>query len=82
MTLKQGLRDKNHTGKDKMIIPMRCFSCNKPVAHLWEKYNELIKSGKSPKEALDEIGLTRYCCRALFLGHVDLLDEVAQFKKA
>ena len=63
-----------------MIIPVRCFSCNKPVAHLWDKFNELKKT-KSVKEALDELGLERYCCRALFLGHVDLIDNVAKFKK-
>ena len=33
------------------------------------------------KKVLDELGLERYCCRALFLGHVDLIDTVAEFKK-
>ena len=65
-----------------MIIPIRCFSCNKPVAHLWEEYVErVIKKGEDKKEVLDKLGLERYCCRALFLGHVDLLDMAAQFKK-
>ena len=65
-----------------MIIPIRCFSCGKPVGHLWNKFQELVKSGKSAKEALDELGLKRYCCRALFLGHIELIDTVAQYKKA
>jgi DNA-directed RNA polymerase subunit N (RpoN/RPB10) len=26
-----------------MIIPIRCFTCNKVVAHLWEKYLEQIQ---------------------------------------
>jgi DNA-directed RNA polymerase subunit N (RpoN/RPB10) len=30
---------------------------------------------------LDDLGLERYCCRAVMLGHVDLIDTVAQFKK-
>ncbi|MBI2499804.1 DNA-directed RNA polymerase subunit N, partial [Candidatus Woesearchaeota archaeon] len=30
-----------------MIIPIRCYSCGKPVAHLWEQYNEEIKRGKN-----------------------------------
>ncbi len=64
-----------------MLIPIRCFSCGKPVAHLWEKYNELLEQGKSKKQALDQLGLERYCCRALFLGHVDLSEETARFKK-
>jgi len=65
-----------------MIIPIRCQSCGKPVAQLWEQYNEEIKKGKNRKEVLDKLGLKRYCCRALFLGHVDLIDTVARFKKA
>ena len=73
-------RGKNLT--DKMIIPIRCQSCGKPVGHLWEKYTKELEKGKNPKEVLDKLGLDRYCCRALFLGHVDLLDTVAQFKRS
>ena len=65
-----------------MIIPIRCMSCGKPVAHLWEKYKERTGKGESAKKVLDELGLERYCCRALFLGHVDLIDTIAQFKKS
>jgi len=64
-----------------MIIPIRCFSCGKPVGHLWEEYQDAIKNGADPKKTMDKLGLDRYCCRALFLGHVDLLDTVARFKK-
>lgn len=65
-----------------MIIPIRCFSCGKPVGHLWEEYNELLEKGEKSKKALDHIGLERYCCRALFLGHVELIDTAGEFKKA
>ena len=64
-----------------MIIPIRCFSCNKPIAHLWEKYKERVAKGEDPAKVLTDLGLTRYCCRSVFLGHVDLLHEVAKFKK-
>ncbi len=64
-----------------MIIPVRCFSCGKPVGHLWEKFKEKIDKGEDRKKALDDIGLERYCCRALFMGHVDLIDQAAVFKK-
>jgi len=67
---------------DKMIIPVRCISCGKPVGHLWEKYKKLTeKDGLGGKEAMDKIGLKRYCCRALFLSHVDLMGTVAQYKR-
>jgi DNA-directed RNA polymerase I, II, and III subunit RPABC5/DNA-directed RNA polymerase subunit N len=34
-----------------MIIPMVCFSCGKPIAHLWEDYLKIVKhyqSGGAP----------------------------------
>lgn len=64
-----------------MIIPVRCFTCGKVIGHLWFKYKELIQNGKSPKEALDELGLERACCRQIFLGHVDLIEKVAKIKQ-
>ncbi len=65
-----------------MIIPVRCMGCGKPVAHLWENYKERVKNGEDKKSVLDAIGLNRYCCRALFLGHVDLVETVARFRKS
>ncbi|MCD6464211.1 DNA-directed RNA polymerase subunit N [Candidatus Woesearchaeota archaeon] len=65
-----------------MIIPVRCFSCGKPIGHLWEEYKERIANGENPKKVLDNLGLTRYCCRAVFLSHVDLIDTIGSFRKS
>ena len=64
-----------------MQIPIRCFSCGKPIAHLWQSYKEKVKAGSNPKKVLDEFDLKRYCCRAMFLGQEDLLELVNKFKK-
>lgn len=64
-----------------MIIPIRCFSCGKPIAHLYKKFKEEVAQGKNPKELLDELGVERYCCRAAFLGQTDILELVNKFKK-
>ncbi len=40
-----------------------------------------MKKGEDSKKVLDDLQLDRYCCRALFLGHVDLIDIAGQFKK-
>ncbi len=64
-----------------MIIPIRCFSCGKPIAHLWEQYNQRVEKGEERGKVLDALGVERYCCRAMFLGQVDLIDTVAMFKK-
>lgn len=64
-----------------MLIPVRCWSCGKPIGHLWEEYQERTKKGESRKKVLDSLGLKRYCCRAVMMGHVDIIDTVSQFKK-
>lgn len=65
-----------------MIIPVRCFSCGKPLAHLYEEYKKKTQAGQEPGKVLDELGVDRYCCRAVFLGQTDLIEEVAKFKKS
>ncbi len=80
MIPKLAQKDKNPTG-DEMIIPIRCFSCGKPIAHLWEDYKERTAKGELRKKVLDDLGVERYCCRAMFLGQVELLETAAAFKK-
>ena len=63
-----------------MIIPVRCFSCGKPIGSLWEKYQKLLKEGKSKKEALDELKLKRFCCRGAIMSHVETIDTVGKYK--
>ena len=65
-----------------MIIPIRCMSCGKPIAHLWEEFKQRVGQGEEPGKVLDSLGLKRYCCRAAFLGQVDLLELTTKFKKA
>lgn len=56
------------------------MSCGKPVGGLWEKYKERVEKGEDPKKVLDELGLDRYCCRALFMTHKDMLEKVAKYR--
>ena len=64
-----------------MIFPVRCFSCGKPIGHLWDEYEKRVEAGEEPGKVLDDVGVKRYCCRQVFLGHVDLIKKVARFKK-
>lgn len=81
-----------------MIIPIRCFTCNKVLADKWEFYKrrcqELSKDPDTKKEieekkkeypnfegfyqgkVLDELQLTKMCCRRHFLGQVDLIEMI------
>ena len=64
-----------------MLVPVRCFSCGKPIGHLWEEFKRKTENGEEAGEVLDELGLERYCCRSIFLGQVDNLELVNKFKK-
>lgn len=46
---------------------------------LFETYTHMVEDGKSPREALDELGVDRYCCRRVFLAHVPLIEEVMPY---
>jgi len=63
------------------MIPIRCYSCGKPIAQHWTEYKERVAKGDKPKKILDDFNLKRFCCRSQFLGHVDLIDVAAKFKK-
>ena len=65
-----------------MLIPMRCFSCSKPIGHLWEQFKDRVSKGEEVKKVLDDLGFERYCCRAAMMSHVELIDMTMQFKKS
>jgi len=65
-----------------MIIPVRCFSCGKPLGQLWEEYKKRVQNGEKSSKVLDELGIERYCCRAVFLGQTDLIELIGKFKKS
>lgn len=61
-----------------MLIPIRCFTCNKVIGNKWDPYCKLIETIE-PAQALDKLGLTRYCCRRMLLSHVDVIDQLLEY---
>ncbi len=64
-----------------MEFPVRCFTCGRPIAQDYEKFEKLIKEGKKPGEVLDQLNIRRYCCRRMFISYVDLTIEVSKYKR-
>jgi len=64
-----------------MIIPVRCFSCGKPIGHLWDEFKKRTVEREDQKKVLEDLGVERYCCKGVFLGQTDLIELVGRFKK-
>ena len=50
------------------------------IGDKWEEYQERVEDGEDEKEVLDDLGIEKYCCRTIFLTHVDSIDEVGEHK--
>ncbi|HLC37882.1 MAG TPA: DNA-directed RNA polymerase subunit N [Candidatus Norongarragalinales archaeon] len=64
-----------------MLVPVRCFTCGKPIAENWEEFKQRTTSGEDAGKVLDELGFNRYCCRRMFLGQVDLVEEIIPYQR-
>jgi DNA-directed RNA polymerase subunit N len=63
-----------------MIVPVRCFSCGKVVGGAYEEFAKRVSKGEPTGKVLDELGIERYCCRRMLLGHVDLTEELLKYR--
>lgn len=75
-----------------MLIPIRCFTCGKVLANKWETYHKKAKEIEEKADQdeetftnfekgfkgklLDDLGLTKLCCRRHMLTHIDLIDII------
>lgn len=59
-----------------MIIPIRCFTCGKVIGNKWEKYLQYLDDNYDVADALDKLGMKRYCCRRMLISHVDLIEKL------
>lgn len=64
-----------------MMVPIRCFTCGNLIGDKWEEFAGRVKSGEDPGKVLDDLGLTRYCCRRMLLSHVEVIDDVLRYFK-
>ena len=75
----QERRGRNLTGDSKMLVPVRCFSCNKIVGGSYEEFVERRDNGEDPAKIMDDLGLKLYCCRKIYVSHLDLIDDLLPY---
>ena len=62
-----------------MLVPVRCFSCNKVIGGSYEEFIERKENGENAAEVMDDLGIKRYCCMKIFVSHLDLIDELLPY---
>ena len=60
-----------------MSFPIRCFTCGKVIGNKWEEYEKRVENDEEPQKVLNEMKIGRFCCRRMFITHVDT-DKYAQ----
>lgn len=89
MEEEQGKGGRSRIG-EKMIIPVRCFTCGKVLASIFEEYKKRVYiDGEDARKVLDELGVKRYCCRRTIISHPvfikdgevkEIIDEAGQYE--
>jgi DNA-directed RNA polymerase subunit N len=54
------------------MIPVRCLSCGKVISAYFEEYQKRTEGGEDPQKVLDDLGINKYCCRRMFISHVEV----------
>ncbi len=63
-----------------MQFPVRCFSCGKVIGDNWDEFQERVEEGEDKGEVLDDLGVKKYCCRTIFLTHVESIEEIGEYE--
>jgi len=63
------------------LLPIRCVTCNKILGDKYSRYMKMIESGISIEEALNTLGLNRYCCRLRVRNPFKVVNRSDDFEK-
>jgi DNA-directed RNA polymerase subunit N len=62
------------------MIPVRCFTCGKVISTVWDDFKKRRNAGENPGKVMDDLGITRYCCRRMLLTHKEIVDDLSPYQ--
>jgi DNA-directed RNA polymerase subunit N len=65
-----------------VLIPVRCFTCGKLIADIYDEYVTRVKTGEEPNQVMDSLKINRYCCRRMFISSVETIYQVIPYYEA
>ncbi|HEX5905185.1 MAG TPA: DNA-directed RNA polymerase subunit N [Candidatus Nitrosocosmicus sp.] len=65
-----------------MLVPVRCFTCGKLIANVYNEFLTQVKQGEEPNKVMDSLKITRYCCRRMFVSSVETIYQVIPYYEA
>jgi DNA-directed RNA polymerase subunit N len=65
-----------------MLAPVRCFTCGKLIANIYNEYLTQLKQGEEPNKIMDSLKITRYCCRRMLVSSVETIYQVIPYYEA
>ena len=65
-----------------MLAPVRCFTCGKLIANIYNEYLTQLKQGEEPNKIMDSLNITRYCCRRMLVSSVETIYQVIPYYEA
>ena len=62
------------------MFPVRCFTCGKVIGNRWEEYKKKLEERGDEREdlVLDDMRILRICCRRMFMGYAEEVEEVIE----
>jgi DNA-directed RNA polymerase subunit N len=62
------------------MIPVRCFTCGKVISTVWDEFKKRRDAGEDLGKVMDDLAVTRYCCRRMLLTHKELVDDLSPYQ--